>query len=481
VSLDRPRIRHDLTYHPEERDDRTVVYVRDALRSYIVGLNEMQVSMMRLLDGRRTHAEIAAALEEQYEVEIPDEKVTRFVAYLEERMLLDVTAYDASSEPLRAEIRRLLKKRGLLDPPPVVDETARLVDEALREVVERSPTLAAKQLRVVLDAEPDHPRARAALDAIHEGFFRAHRTVAAHMKMFHLWNPDRFLGAVDRAVGRVVYSRWGVALLGVCALSAVPAIVRAEPTPWSALRWWDAPLLLLVLLPEYFVHEVLGHGLACKHFGGQVDDTGAMLFHGVIPGAYTNVIDVHRFRDKRQRIIVYLAGVAAQVPMLAMWWNVYAHTSEAFFLRHAIYLWLVASVYMIGKNLVPTIEGMDAYYAIEHGLDVPDLAPRSAQLLRDRISARILGTPRPAIASAREEKILLVFGAARVATALALVGVVIAVVLPLLFSWSTALGIGFAVFFLYGSLLKPAVSGARWLGGLVAQRRGAAPSAGAAE
>ena len=465
MALLQPKVRADLTYHevafPEE--ERTIVYVRDALRSYIVGLNEMQVEMMRLCDGIRTHAEIASALEEKYEVEIPVEKVDRFVKYLRERMLLDVACYDVDSPEVRTEIARALSTRGLyIRELPRVDgaDPARkfLFEQGVRLAV-RDPGRAASYLEAALDVDPQNTLARDYLAAIHEGFFLAHRTTVGHMKMVHLWNPDAFLTKVDRAIGDFVFGRGGLAVLALSIVAIIPAAIFAAPTPLSEIHGIDVILFFLfVLLPQYVVHELFGHGLACKHYGGRVEDTGAMLMYGVVPGAYTNVLDVVRLRTKSQKIVVYLAGVAMQTPLLALFWLVY-WLAPSFPLHQAIWLWLFVSLYLIGKNLVPTMIGMDAYFVLELWLDLPNLAEDAAAYVTRRAKKIFLGVaddaPPPPPRTAR---IFVAFDVLRRATTLGVAILILAYVVPMLWSWSRPVGVAVGALYIWSAFVKPLVS-----------------------
>lgn len=394
----RPRARDDLGYYRQERGGKVVVFVRDPLRSYFVGLNELQAAMMQLLDGRRTDEEIAAALEEQFEVEVPIEKVAFFVGFLEQKLLLDVDWYEDVSPKARRAVSRLLRRRDLVWPAPSGGAPGPAPHPrfaaGLDELARGTPSIAARHFRAVLDDEPSNERARLIVATIHEAFFRAHRTESGHLTMVHLWNPDRFLGWLDRRVGRLVWGPWGAAFLVACALSTLPALVNLRPVDLSSITLVDLLLFrLVVVLPDYFAHEVLGHGFACKHYGGNVEDVGVMLFYGVLPGAYTDVTDVHMFARRGPRVMVYLAGMLAQFPLLCAWCHLYYLTTDDFVLHKPIYLWLLYSLYTYAKNLIPTIVGFDGYYALAHVLDRPALAEEAAADWRRRAREWYTGAP----------------------------------------------------------------------------------------
>lgn len=464
----RPHLRADLEFHRRTIDGRTVVFVKDPLRAYLVGLTELQALVARRMDGRRSASELAEALEEELEAEIPTAMTERIATVFRDRLLLDVTAYDEPprkiARAIAAATRTIVHEGAERDPERWNDVQAELARDR--------PIAAAKALdRARRNATPkEDAKLAAARGAIHTAFFRAHRTVADHMTMIHLWNPDRFLGWLDRRVGKFVFGTGGLLAAMVLLLSTIPALINIEPPALGDLRWTDLLLLRTVIfVPEYFVHEVLGHGLACKHYGGKVDDVGVMLFYGVVPGAYTDVTDVHLFERPRNKVVVYLAGILAELPMLALWCHVYYLTDRHFFLHNAIFLWLVYSLYLIAKNLIPTVVGFDGYYALAHGLGMPDLAPDANAYLTALLAAK--ATRRPLADAlrnkpARERRILVAFGLASALTFGLFAIVVVFYVLSLAFDYGRGLGLFFASAYAYHAigkrLVRPLVRAVRF-------------------
>ena len=115
-----PKVREDLEYFDQEIDGDEVVLVRDPARGTYFRYNALQAAMLRALDGRRTVAEITAALSEQFEVEIPPEAADRFIARARELLLLELTGYDATPKAARNQVRKELRKAGFRPhaPPP---------------------------------------------------------------------------------------------------------------------------------------------------------------------------------------------------------------------------------------------------------------------------------------------------------------------------------------------------------------------------
>ncbi|HET9799290.1 MAG TPA: hypothetical protein VFP90_14930, partial [Gemmatimonadaceae bacterium] len=91
---------------------------------------------------------------------------------------------------------------------------------------------------------------------------------------------------------------------------------------WHALTLGNVIVLWLTGALVILIHE-LGHGYACKHFGGEVRELGFMLIY-FQPAFYCNVSDAWSFPERRARLWVTAAGgwiqlVVASVAAL-VWW-----------------------------------------------------------------------------------------------------------------------------------------------------------------
>ncbi|MGC2502365.1 MAG: hypothetical protein WA400_09600, partial [Silvibacterium sp.] len=133
---------------------------------------------------------------------------------------------------------------------------------------------------------------------------------------FSAWDPDRYLGWLDRAIGRYVYSRWCV--LAVVLLFFFEALVFVNKwsflgpdislyytfTRKSALDLVQFWILFLIL---GFFHET-AHGLTCKHYGGQVHSMGLMFLY-LTPAFYVDVTETWISATKVQRLATIIAGI----------------------------------------------------------------------------------------------------------------------------------------------------------------------------
>jgi multidrug resistance efflux pump len=415
MPLQSPKVRTDLKYQADPKEQGRF-FVKDPLRGEFFRYNALQVAMMRALDGKRTLPEVQRHLATTLGVEVPDAAIARFVDRLERALLLDVTSYRVDDAGVRRAIRGALRKRGLAWRVRALDEQspeATFFEAGMRLLNDGDPCLAASYLEAVLEVNPSNERAGQILDGISEAFFKSKIVIPSHVRMKHLWNPDRFLAAVDRRFGAFLFSRLGIALLALFVLtSVIPAIdVIGRPRLFAGVGFADVPLVLLVFSFHIAVHE-LSHGLACKHHGGTVDDLGLLLMYGVIPGAYCDVSESYLFAERWHKIQVQLAGVFGHMVLQAGIWHVLNLTDPSFPLWTPLLAVNLYVLYSNIKNLIPLAK-FDGYYALAELLGLANLRERSFAFLKDRLGSAVLGLPAQISGvTARERRIFLAYGIA---------------------------------------------------------------------
>jgi hypothetical protein len=190
------------------------------------------------------------------------------------------------------------------------------------------------------------------------------------------------------------------------------------------------------------IHE-LGHGFACKHFGGEVRELGVMLLY-FQPAFYCNVSDAWSFPERRARLWVTAAGawielVVASIGAL-VWWLAEPGTFVA---TVALTVIVIAGAMTILTNANPLIP-LDGYFALSDWLEIPNLRQRAFAHFSWHVKRRLfrIDLPEPA-ASARERRVFLLYGTLSFAYVTALLTFVAVLVL----GWAgrTSGGIGVAI------------------------------------
>jgi putative peptide zinc metalloprotease protein len=191
-----------------------------------------------------------------------------------------------------------------------------------------------------------------------------------------LLNPDRLLLAALKYLGWVFTRGFAIGMAVLAAL-ALHLVGRQWDAYWhSLLELFSLDGILLVgaaLAGAKVVHE-FGHGLTARHFGCRVPAMGLGLMV-LWPILWTDTTDAWRLTDKRQRMAIDAAGMAAEC-ILAVFatlaWVVLSDgplRTAAFLLSSST--WLVT----VAVNINPLMR-FDGYYLLSDFLDLPNLQER---------------------------------------------------------------------------------------------------------
>jgi putative peptide zinc metalloprotease protein len=218
----------------------------------------------------------------------------------------------------------------------------------------------------------------------------------AHIR-FSAWDPDRYLGWLDRLVGGYIYSAWCV--LAVVVLFAFESTVFISK--WNFIgpdivlyynfshkSFVDLAQFWLLFLVLGFFHES-AHGLTCKHYGGQVHSMGLMFLY-LMPAFYVDVTEVWISATKIQRLATIIAGIWVEMVICGLGMIVWLNTLQGEWLHDFAYqIILITGIAVIVINLNPLIK-LDGYYFLTEAIDMPDLKERSTAFLTGWFQSHIL-------------------------------------------------------------------------------------------
>jgi multidrug efflux pump subunit AcrA (membrane-fusion protein) len=410
-----PKLRKGFEF--SEVDDGDTVIVYDPIRLDYFRFNPLQAAMLRGLDGRRDYEQLAAALAEEFEVEVPPETAERFVLHAGRLGLLDITSYRSIPKGVCLHVLSRLARKGMvLDPkelPKDAAASAILFAEAMQALEREDPVEAAVRLEEVIWLEPNHRAASQILEEIRSEFVKAGVRQRTGLNWrIPLFNPDRFLERLHRWIGWFIFSWAALALLLIALPFAVYFFIDLK-APSGEFHFYDYPVAIVAWLLAIFLHET-AHGLTCKHFGGRVPEMGVMMFFGVWPAPYCDTSASYLFPNKRQKIIVSMAGPFSDLclTMLSLVLLSFIRPTAFFFKPLTIFFWSMLT-FGFGMNLNPFANRVDAYYAAADALSLPNLRERSIGFCLGELAAWFLGVPRSrALAGlGRREKIIFwVFG-----------------------------------------------------------------------
>lgn len=173
---------------------------------------------------------------------------------------------------------------------------------------------------------------------------------------------------------------------------------------------WNALTIWLVALGAIAVHEI-GHGLTCRHFGGEVDDMGFLLL-AFQPCLYANVNDAWLFENSRHKLYVALAGVWIELVLSAFAVFVWTITDvDSSIGRISYILVTIATASSLFLNLNPLMK-FDGYYILSDFLEIPNLRQNSIDWFSYSLKKKVfrLDVPVPITPNQREKRVYFNYG-----------------------------------------------------------------------
>ena len=209
---------------------------------------------------------------------------------------------------------------------------------------------------------------------------------------FSLFDPDRIFGKMARPL----WWMWTKTTLWISAVIIVLATIvflRNYTHVASALGNLFSFHNVLLMWASTFViksiHE-LGHGLTCKHFGGEVHEVGVMSLV-FTPYFFVNVSDCWVMPNRMHRILVSAAGIYVELIFAAFatfLWAIVQPGALKDFLFNIIF---IASVSTIIFNANPLMR-FDGYYIMTDLIEVPNLQAKSRALIQHQLNRLLFGT-----------------------------------------------------------------------------------------
>jgi putative peptide zinc metalloprotease protein len=375
-----PRIRSDLRFVAQVQDGVPIFVVKDPARQKYFRFGKPEGWLMQEMDGTRTASQIAGRMREELGLAVSTGSIESF--------------------------HRRLQELGLAERPP--KERSVLIMESIRQQRQN-------RLRV-----PGHTvlRMRFSLGDPDELF----TGLAKHLRFF--WSPGfvAFSVGLFAIYGIIVISRWNDFSAGLGMMYR-----PAEYTLTFAVT------LYLVLVIITIIHE-FGHGLTCKHFGGEVHEIGGMLLY-FSPAMYCNVNDAWTFERKSHRLWVTFAGGWIELVVAALASVLWVLTDPGTALHQVAFITMITGgTLALILNFNPLIP-LDGYYALMDWVEIPNLRARSFEYFGAVTRRHFLRLDVPVpVVTPRERRIFLIY--AMLAT------LYVAVLLTLLGVWLARLLIG---------------------------------------
>lgn len=200
-------------------------------------------------------------------------------------------------------------------------------------------------------------------------------------------DPDRLLGRLVPITNSLFSPYFGCLCASIIAV-AISILIRHHDEFLRSLQNGGLAVFLVTLLISFgicVIHE-LSHGLACKHWGGEVHELGFLLIY-FNPALYCNVTDAWLFPQRRHRVYTMAAGTACDALIGAffvfLWWL----TMEFEFMQTVFAMVVLIIELKILANINPLIR-LDGYYILSDILGLPNLRKRAFHFTWSTIAPR---------------------------------------------------------------------------------------------
>lgn len=329
----------DLIFSPPDGEGRVVI-TSPARNSYI-RVGQEEVFLLRQLDGERSIRQIAEAFQDQFREAASPEDIQAFAKSVERAGLLK-SSHSESAE-----------RDGL-------------------------------EGRAISLGEPFWVRIRQAMSRQSLLYFRV-----------PLVNPSRFLGWLEPRLGWLFSFEAAlfVGILGIWAIAEMWIYRTALAQQIRSQFGWSAMVVAwLTVIGITILHEI-GHGLACRRFGGEVREMGALAIF-FTPCFYCNVSDAWLFPSRWRRLVVSLAGTYVDLISFIIGvivWRVTAPATSASFMS-----WIVVSTCgaRVCFNLNPLMR-LDGYYALVDFTGIANLRRKSRKRMMEYVRSLLWGAKWP--------------------------------------------------------------------------------------
>jgi len=211
-------------------------------------------------------------------------------------------------------------------------------------------------------------------------------------------DPDRLLERLDPWFGWLFAPPVIVVMMTFAASALLLVLVNFDAFRaklpefhqfFAAGNW----LYLAVALGVTKVLHEFGHGLSCKHYGGECHEMGMMLLV-FTPCLYCDVSDSWMLPSKWKRAAIGAAGMYVEVIIASiatyLWWNSHA----GIFNQLCLDVMFVSSVSTIMFNANPLLR-YDGYYILSDLLEIPNLRQKATAICGRLASHWCLGIKQP--------------------------------------------------------------------------------------
>jgi putative peptide zinc metalloprotease protein len=207
-----------------------------------------------------------------------------------------------------------------------------------------------------------------------------------------LFDPDRIFGKMAKPLWWVWTKPTFWISWAIIAFAALVFFAKAEGLDQALanlFNWHNLALMWVTTILLKSVHE-LGHGLTCKHFGGEVHEIGfmSMVF---TPYFFVNVSDSWTMPNRKHRMLVSFAGIYVELIFAAFAVFLWASVQPGWFKDFLFNVIVICSVSTLLFNANPLMR-FDGYYIMIDLIETPNLQQKSRLLIQQKVTRWLFGS-----------------------------------------------------------------------------------------
>ncbi|HYR58428.1 MAG TPA: efflux RND transporter periplasmic adaptor subunit [Chthoniobacteraceae bacterium] len=335
----RIRLRGDLGINAQKYEGRTYYVVKDPISLQYFRMTDEDYFLATLFDGRRTFGQVRQAYLQRF----PHARL------------------DYTPEELNERVLRFANDLAML----------------------QFLSVQGMRLKARYEAQKKHKKKKGGLYGLANQvfFFR-----------FSLFDPDKLFGKLAKPFWWIWTPQALWISIGIIALGFIVFMQHAEGLDQALaniFHWENIALMWITTILIKSVHE-LGHGLTCKHFGGEVHEVGFMSLI-FTPYFFVNVTDSWVMPNRKHRMLVSAAGIYVELIFAAFAVFLWAIVQPGWFKDFLFNIILIASISTIIFNANPLMR-FDGYYIMTDLIEVPNLQGKSRALIQHQVNRLIFGS-----------------------------------------------------------------------------------------
>src|SRR5580658_6459594 len=291
---------------------------------------------------------------------------------------------------------------------------------------------------------------------------------------FKAWDPDKTLEKLDRYLwwmftnGFVIFSLF-IFVVAIYLLAGDWNRVQQDTSAlynFANKSAYDIWIFWILLLGLGAIHE-FGHGLTCKHYGGEVHQMGFLLIY-FTPAFFTDTTDILLFDRGNRRLWVIFAGIWIEMVFCSVCALIWHFTVPGSIVNDVAYKgMLLSGISGALLNLNPLVKA-DGYYALAQFPDTDNLREDSFTFLRACFRKYLLREDIDLPSTSRRlRRVYVIFGLAAILYSSTLVVVMTLFARNVLVSkfgaWGYLLTLGVIYFFARKGLKKAVPAVRAWL------------------